>query len=297
VFAHPDDETVGVGGTLAHLGAVSFVCVTDGAPRDPTDALRAGCNSREDYARLRRRELCAVIREVGADPDDILFLAIADQQASLHLVAIAWAIDAEIERLQPKTVITHPYEGGHPDHDATAFAVHAAIAMRRSRGAPAPAIVEMTSYHSRGGEFVFGDFLPNTGPDAVTVTLDAPARERKRRLLRCHVSQAYLLESLTLDCERFRDAPDYNFAQPPHEGELLYESFPWGMTGERWRRLAGKALDQLALPRLNANAAKRNREPAGDSPLTTLLSARGACTDVGGILAERECAMEASANT
>lgn len=47
--------------------------------------------------------------------------------------------------------------------------------------------------------------------------------------------------SFPIDVERFREAPEYDFTQPPHEGRLHYEYFDWGMTGDRWRSLASEA--------------------------------------------------------
>src|SRR6185437_9724842 len=51
-------------------------------------------------------------------------------------------------------VFTHAYEGGHPDHDAVAFAVHAAC---RLSDIP-PAIVEMPYYHRQDGRLITGEF-------------------------------------------------------------------------------------------------------------------------------------------
>lgn len=259
VFAHPDDESVGIGGNLAKLDAVWFVCVTNGAPRDSTDARRAGCFSREEYAQRRRKEMCAAVREARHDPGRITFLDVDDQEASTNLVHITRAVGANIAAIRPDIVITHPYEGGHPDHDATAFAVHAAIAARRAHGAVAPPILEMTSYHGSGGGLVFGDFLPDTGPRPITISLGVEARKRKRRLLACHESQTYLLEKIPVECERLRRAPNYDFTQPPHPGRLFYEYFPWGMTGERWRQLAATALSELGLNGIMARGAAEER--------------------------------------
>ena len=242
VFAHPDDEAIGAGSLLPRFTDVRFVCVTNGAPPDPADARRCGCATREEYAALRRRELQAALAAAGHDRAHLRLFEIGDQQASLNLREIMVRLASEIAAYRPQLIITHPYEGGHPDHDATAFAVHMACRSRRSVRLGTPAIVEMTSYHSRGGAMHFGDFLPASGREPLTVRLDEIARERKRQLLACHRSQAPVLAAVPLDHERFRAAPDYDFGQPPHTGRLLYEQFEWGMDGERWRRLAQAAL-------------------------------------------------------
>jgi hypothetical protein len=51
-----------------------------------------------------------------------------------------------------------------------------------------------------------------------------------------------VLGSFGTDCERFRDAPQYDFLLPPHPGKLWYECLCWPMTGEKWRELAQSAL-------------------------------------------------------
>jgi N-acetylglucosamine malate deacetylase 2 len=56
-----------------------------------------------------------------------------------------------------------------------------------------------------------------------------------------------MLRRVPLDVERFRPAPVYSFTEPPHPGKLFYENFDWGMTAERWRRLAAEALEELVV--------------------------------------------------
>ena len=68
------------------------------------------------------------------------------------------------------------------------------------------------------------------------------ARRRKGSMLDCFETQRRMLGHFPVDVERLRRAPQYDFRQPPHAGTLWYERFDWGMTGERFRALAGEAM-------------------------------------------------------
>jgi LmbE family N-acetylglucosaminyl deacetylase len=128
VVAHPDDEVIGAGAQLARLGGVRLLHVTDGAPRNLRDAVAAGFEGWQDYAKARRQELLAALGLVGIAPSQAKALGIPDQAASLQLVELAETLAAELREGGTELVMTHPYEGGHPDHDATAFAVHVGCA-------------------------------------------------------------------------------------------------------------------------------------------------------------------------
>ncbi len=61
------------------------------------------------------------------------------------------------------------------------------------------------------------------------------------------MSQRETLAAFDTATERFRPAPDYNFATLPNGGQLLYERYDWGMDGRRWAGLARAALAELGL--------------------------------------------------
>lgn len=245
VFAHPDDETVAASAVLGRLRKARFVYVTDGAPRDERDARAAGFLQWEDYANARKAELRTALALVGIRAARIQFLGIPDQQAALNLFALTRGVAALLCREDADVVLTHPYEGGHPDHDATAFAVHHACRLLQARRGSGPAIVEAACYHGRAGRMVFGEFVPTNGPEIV-VHLDNDAASLKRQMVARHATQRDVLRHIRLDAERFRLAPPYRFDAAPPGEEVLYDRFAWGLTSGRWLPLAGAAMEELA---------------------------------------------------
>lgn len=250
VAAHPDDESLGAAGRMAVLRNPWIVHVTDGAPKDMQDAAEAGLATREEYAKARREELAAALRLVGIGMDRTRWLGVVDQEASLNMAGLAHRIADLFQELAPDLVLTHPYEGGHPDHDATAFAVHAARELLVPRGQPAPELIEFTSYHDQNGGMSFFEFLPCEGCEVRTMVLSPQVRELKRRMIACFATQQTTIAPFPVELERFRTAPHYDFTVPPHSGILFYERHDWGMAGERWRDLAGMARRELGLDRI-----------------------------------------------
>lgn len=242
VVAHPDDEVVGIGSHLGRLENVHLIHVTDGSPRSLEDARRTGYSTAREYAAARRLELLHALELARVPLSRTVELRVVDQQAALQLVRITRMLCRWFERLRPAMVLTHPYEGGHPDHDAVAFAVQSAGALV----ARPPAVVEMAFYHWRGKKEEAGDFLP--GPSTVwSIPLEPLEVQRKQRLLACFATQTEVLKMFPADVERFRLAPPYDFKAPPHPGLLCYEAWKLGVTGERFRVLACQALRELGL--------------------------------------------------
>ena len=132
VFAHPDDEGFGSGGTLAMLvkrGAkVTLVCATNGDVGEISDPSLA---TPDNLAQVRQEELRQAMAVTGVS--DIRFLnyrdsgmAGADDNThpdSLHQAEPAKAVGQIVDiirEMQPEAIITHDPSGGygHPDHRA-----------------------------------------------------------------------------------------------------------------------------------------------------------------------------------
>ena len=244
VVAHPDDETITLGGQMWRLRDALLFHVTDGAPRDGEDAHRLGFTELQDYAAARQNELAAALVAGEANGVRTAALGVPDKEAFLDLADLSrWVLQC-IWCERPAALLTHPYEGGHPDHDAAAFAAHAAC--RLAEPHERPALIEMPFYHARDGRMVVGMFLPDP-TDELVVPLGDMALLRKQRMVDCFRTQHGILRQFPLSPERFRMAPDYDFRQPPHAGALLYETFGWDVTAADWRLRATAALEALGL--------------------------------------------------
>jgi LmbE family N-acetylglucosaminyl deacetylase len=136
VLAHPDDESFGIGGTLAlyaHRGmAVHLVCATGG------DAGTIADDGLHGYASLSERrlsELCCAAQKLGLASVNLLGYRDSGMSGSddnqhpealinAPLDEVTRKIVCHIRRLRPQVMITHDPIGGyrHPDH----IAVHQA---------------------------------------------------------------------------------------------------------------------------------------------------------------------------
>jgi LmbE family N-acetylglucosaminyl deacetylase len=232
VVAHPDDETIGFGGQLESIRDFTLIHVTDGAPRSRPDW--------RNYAEIRRAEVLAAVKIAGVPENRCLTVNLPDQEASAHLVELTCDLSRLFSQIRPDLVFTHAYEGGHPDHDATAFAVHHALQFRVE---DLPAVIEFASYHRSPstGSIEVGCFLREPAREPLEVVLNKREMNTKRRMLACFTSQSEALAQFRDDIECFRYAPNYDFTELPHPGLPYYESFNWGTTAAEWRRRAKHA--------------------------------------------------------
>ncbi|WP_165799514.1 PIG-L deacetylase family protein [Sphingomonas oleivorans] len=240
VAAHPDDETIGIASRLGRIKRLRLIHLTDGAPRDHADAHRKGFADWKAYAEARERELCAALDRLGAAGAERRRYAFADQSAIFAAREIADRLVDDLAGMA--AVLTHPYEHGHPDHDTAALAVWMACCTLAGRDGRPPEHIEFACYHRDGNAGLFGRFRATPARAEIRIDLDAGEEATKRAAIACFASQAAMLAHFPLTPERFRRAPDYDFAAPISPGAALYDLFGWDMTSTRWEEAAAAAL-------------------------------------------------------
>lgn len=118
VMAHPDDEILGAGGTIARLTAqgerVAWLLLGDGVSSRPAPGPVTG---------QRRREHClAAAAVVGVD--DVEFHDLPDNRMDgVDLLDVVALVEAAVARVGPETVITHHGDDLNVDHRVTHQAV------------------------------------------------------------------------------------------------------------------------------------------------------------------------------
>ncbi len=119
IFAHPDDEAFGPGGTLAKLSSeneVYLICVTNGDAEGKTKL------QKKKNGEIRKKELLESAKILGVKR--VFFLGYGDGMLSNSLYhKIADEISMILKRLQPGTIITFEQRGisGHIDHIAVSL--------------------------------------------------------------------------------------------------------------------------------------------------------------------------------
>jgi LmbE family N-acetylglucosaminyl deacetylase len=212
VFAHPDDDTFGVGGSLALHAEdeleLTVILATSGDAGRIADASLA---TRQTLASVREAEDLASWRVLGLDPD-VRFLRHPDGglDATPRGELLA-EVQGVLEEVAPEVVITFGPDGitGHDDHVAIgAIATEAFGALRTASGGAAfsrllhSAIAQSSLDRlnrllpERGLEPMdpAQPFMPRGVPDvAIGARVDASAvYERKLEAIRCHRTQAEL---------------------------------------------------------------------------------------------------------
>ena len=130
VFAHPDDESMGMGGTLAKYSSEGVETYLACASRGE----KGWCGPEEQnpgpsaLAQVRTKELENAVHELGMT--GLYFLNYIDGEVDqADLAEAIGKIVTHIRRVMPQVVVTFPPDGnyGHPDHIAVGQFTSAAV--------------------------------------------------------------------------------------------------------------------------------------------------------------------------
>lgn len=153
ISAHPDDETLFAGGTLAMFAQkgndVYILETTRGEGGEVGDP---PLTTRENLGLFREQEVRNAAETLGAR--DIFFLPFVDPYMEINgiarrieepLAVFADAVAGYIKRIQPDVVITHGSNGeyGHPQHIYT----HRAARMALNNDAPGTALLSWSAWY------------------------------------------------------------------------------------------------------------------------------------------------------
>ena len=208
VLAHPDDESLGIGGLLAKCAheAVETSIVT--ATRGERGRLGADRPGAAILGPIRERELRRAAELLGVR--EVVFLGYLDGELDQAPPEEAIGrIASVVRRLRPHVVVTFPHDGsyGHPDHIAISQLTGAALVEAMSPGhGGAPHRVDKLYWMAwsvaqwRAYRAAFGAVVAsvdgavreaNTWTDwAITTVIDARAHWRQGwRAVQCHESQ------------------------------------------------------------------------------------------------------------
>ncbi len=229
VFAHPDDESFGVAGTVARYAAqgvrTALICTTRGEA-GMTGGL---ADSPGALAALRSAELTCAAGAMGLS-DLILFDFVDGQGDSWERAALASAIAGELRRLEADVVVTFDCHGitYHPDHIAVSQVTQQVVTGGDAGPHARRLYYQVVTCPEQASPE--GPSLACVPPEAVDVTVDVRDFENaKRAALRCHRTQA-ADTALMLD-------------QPP--GTLTVEQYQLAWAADGWRPALGET-DLLA---------------------------------------------------
>ena len=217
VFAHPDDDTHGIGGLLALAPEIpaTLVIATSGEAGTIVDDAAA---TRETLAEVREREELAALAALGRPDVEVRFLRHPDGGlAEVDREQLVGEILGVLLEVRPDVVITFGPDGItlHPDHVAAGQAASEAFQRARVAGAgddglafrrlyhhgiPRSRIERMFAARRAAGEEVDPEapFMPRGVPDeTVAVLVDTSSvLGRKVAALRAHRSQPSAVRDL-----------------------------------------------------------------------------------------------------
>ena len=211
LVAHPDDEVISASAAISCLKDVVVLQLTDDSADRETE---------------RTTAYQAMDWSMSVERGGVPF-------RTAHLMAMGfchWVVSF-LENID--ILWTHPYEGGHLDHDTAAW-------IGQTVG-PHCLRLEFASYHATATGQTFGDFWPEAQSPSVTVQLTGERLARKQAALAAYASQAHILRKFPHpEREVYRQAPVYDFSKPAPPPRSRWDVKDYQPSTETWRQIIGQ---------------------------------------------------------
>jgi LmbE family N-acetylglucosaminyl deacetylase len=188
IAPHPDDESIGVGGLLAHAAqrgaTVRVVFLTDGDNNPWPRRLsrrrwRITDDDRREWGKTRRREARHALMALGVPPHSAVFLGFPDDGlAAVEPRSLIESIGNVLLHFHPTLLVVPSVDDYHPDHRAACRATLRALGTIKANDLP------MTLSYVVHGRLRAGD--------RQRIPISAEERARKRDAIGNHATQLLL---------------------------------------------------------------------------------------------------------
>ena len=211
-FAHPDDETMLAGGTLALLAQndahVHYLCATRG---EGGEVGEPPICAPEELGQVREKEMVCAVQALGGR--SLTFLGYTDPRIGPgeelyaftdNLTMLAGQVAASIQQFQPRIVFTHGSNGeyGHPAHVLTHQAALIAVLSFKEQAPLLYAVAASFAEHPKPR-------LSNQDNPAHLVLDITPALPQKEKAAMCHRTQhALFVRSASEEADRHLTVPE-----------------------------------------------------------------------------------------
>lgn len=191
ISAHPDDETLFSGGTVARYAQQGHtVFILETTRGEGGEVGEPPLTTRENLAAVREQEVREAVRIL--DARDIFFLPYIDPYMEINGIArridvpladFAAAIDKYVRKIEPDLIITHGSNGeyGHPQHIYT----HRATRLALSNGHTRTALMSWSAWHAPSER----ERVLNENDEADIITDISPWHDIKVAAALCHKTQ------------------------------------------------------------------------------------------------------------
>ncbi|WP_375446510.1 PIG-L deacetylase family protein [uncultured Fibrella sp.] len=183
---HPDDESLGCGGTLALLRRAGFsvhvIFISDGTQSHPNSATYPAHRLRD----LRETEAIEALRELGVSEKEATFLRLPDRNVPVPnapgFVEVVGQLATILQSFGPTTVLVPFERDPHPDHRATYQLLQGAMAQL-------PEPLHVLEYLIWLWELGRPDDMPRTNERLVLSVDISPVMAEKKQAIAAHRSQ------------------------------------------------------------------------------------------------------------